>query len=56
MLVRTYNNKLVEIKRENFKSDTEFYQSLYSLKFNKKFIRKNDCVENIISLIVYEDR
>ena len=56
MLFRTKNNKLIEVKRESFTNDAEYYTYIYLLKFNKKSHKKNDSCENIISSILYEDK
>ena len=56
MLFRTKNNKLIEVKRETFTNDKEYYAYIYLLKFNKKNHKKNDSCENININILYEDK
>lgn len=56
MLFRSYANKLIEVNRESFTNDKEYFSFLYSLKFNKKFPQKNNSLEKIISTILYEDK
>jgi hypothetical protein len=52
MLVRGKGGHLIEIKRENFNTDTDFYRAIASIKFT--FINKNHAVpieERIASLV-----
>ena len=57
MLFRTFDNKLIEVKREHFTNDKEYFSFIYSLKFNKNFLQKNNnTFEKIISTILYEDK
>ena len=56
MLFRTNDNKLIEVKREHFTNDKEYFSYIYSLKFNRKFLQKNNTFEKIISTILYEDK
>lgn len=52
MLVRGKGGHLIEIKRENFNTDAEFYRAIASIKFT--FINKNPAVpieERIASLV-----
>ena len=55
MLFRTKDNKLIEVKRNNFTNDKEYYSFIFSLKFNKSFPEKNNSLEKIISTVLYED-
>lgn len=52
MLVRGKGGQLIEIKRESFNTDAEFYRAIVSIKFT--FINKDSAVpieERIASLI-----
>ena len=52
MLVRGKGGHLIEIKRENFNTDAEFYRAIASIKFT--FIKKNPSVpieERIANLV-----
>ncbi len=52
MLVRGKGGHLIEIKRENFNTDAEFYRAIASIKFT--FINKHPVVpieERIASLV-----
>ena len=52
MLVRGKGGHLIEIKREHFNTDAEFYRAIASIKFT--FIKKNPGVpieERIASLV-----
>tara|TARA_B100000073_G_C23390786_1_gene435014 strand:+ start:410 stop:592 length:183 start_codon:yes stop_codon:yes gene_type:complete len=56
MLFRTINNNLIEIKREDYQSDSEYYNKILSVKF-KNYKKNNfDCVENILSTLLYEEK
>ena len=56
MLFRSNDNKLIEVRREKFTNDKEYFSFIYSLKFNRKFPQKNNSLEKIISTILYEDK
>lgn len=56
MLFRSNDNKLIEVKRENFTNDKEYFSFIFSLKFKKNFTEKNNTLEKIISTILYEDK
>ena len=56
MLLRTKDNNLIEIKKKKFTNDKEYFSFIYSLKFNRKFLQKNNSIEKIISTILYEDK
>lgn len=56
MLFRSNDNKLIEVKREKFTNDKEYFSFIYSLKFNKIFPQKNNSLEKIIYTILYEDK
>lgn len=52
MLVRGKGGHLIEIKRENFNTDQEFYRTILSIKFT--FINKNQVIpieERIANLV-----
>ena len=52
MLVRGKGGHLIEVKRDNFNTDEEFYRSILSIKFT--FINKNQVIpieERIANLV-----
>ena len=53
MLVRTFHGKLVEIKRCDYITNTDYYNKLFITKFNRTPQKKNAQVKNIISTILY---
>tara|TARA_B100000073_G_C23654783_1_gene542030 strand:+ start:925 stop:1101 length:177 start_codon:yes stop_codon:yes gene_type:complete len=56
MLFRTINNVLIEIKRENFLTDKEYYDKILSIKINNYKKNELNCVKNILSTLLYEEK
>ena len=55
MLFIDTNGKFVEINRQQFKCDKEYYSKILYVKTKKNFLN-NDQKKNIISTILYEDK
>ena len=56
MLFRTVDNNLIEIKRDNFLTDKEYYDKILSIKINNYKKKQVNCVKNIISSLLYEEK
>ena len=55
MLFIDTNGKFVEIKRQDYTSDKDYYLKIMQVKTKKKIIN-NEQKKNIISTILYEDK
>tara|TARA_B100001059_G_C17814257_1_gene574149 strand:- start:1735 stop:1914 length:180 start_codon:yes stop_codon:yes gene_type:complete len=51
MLIRTYDNKLLEIRRSEYSNDTEYYSDLVYYLYNVRFSKENNTIEKMTSLI-----
>ena len=56
MLFRTINKNLIEINRQDYQSDGEYYNKILSVKFKTNKKNNFDCVENILSTLLYEEK
>ena len=55
MLFRTHNKELIEINKNDFLCDKDYYNELLKQKLNIQFKSTKNCVENIISTVLYEE-
>jgi len=53
MLVRSYNGNMIMIRRDDYVTNTDYYNKIIAVKFNKHIHGKKNQVENIISTILY---
>lgn len=51
MFVRSYNNKIIEINRNDYSSEKKFYIALWKIKYNAD-ISKNSKKFNILNYII----
>ncbi len=51
MIIRAFNNKIMEINRCDYSNDEEYYCDLVYYMFNIKFSKENDTIEKIKDLI-----
>ena len=51
MFVRCFNGNIIQIKRETFLNDKDFYRYLWNIKFNKEISKPAQSFNN--SLISY---
>lgn len=51
MLIRTFDNRLVEIKKCDYSNDTEYYTDLVYYLFNVRFSKENNTLEKLTSLV-----
>ena len=51
MLIRTYDNKLLDIRRSEYSNDTEYYCDLVYYLYNVRFSKENNSIDKMTSLI-----
>lgn len=56
MLFRTLDNNLIEIKRDDFLNDKDYYDKILSIKIKNYKKKKINCVNNILSTLLYEEK
>lgn len=51
MLIRTFDNRLVEICKSDYSNDTEYYTDLVYYLFNVRFSKENNTLQKLTSLV-----
>lgn len=51
MIIRAFNNKIMEINRSDYSNDEEYYCDLVYYLFNIKFSKENNSIEKIKDLV-----